>query len=304
MSNREPINIAASVHSRLLNRARQEDRPFNELLQYYAMERFLYRLSKSPHASKFILKGALLVLTWEAPLSRPTSDIDFLGITENNLPNILSIVEEICAIRVTPDGLEFDAVNVQVETITDIAEYPGVRARILAHLGLAHVTVQLDIGFGDPIVPGPEAVDYPVLLDLPAPRIRGYSRESVIAEKLESIARFGMLNSRLKDFYDIWLLASRFDFNGATLAAAIEATFTSRQRAVEAALDRQIREYAHEKARGAQWKAFCSKNRLTPDPPGLVAVAELIVRFIEPVVAKLSSGERFVGQWRAAGRWD
>ncbi len=304
MSEREPKNLAVSIHRRLLNRAREEGRPFNELLQYYAIERFLYRLAKSRHARKFVLKGALLVLSWEAPLSRPTSDIDFLGMTKNDLANIVSIVKEICAVRVVPDGIEFDAGSVQVETIRDIAEYPGVRARILAHLGSARVIVQLDIGFGDPIVPGPKAFDYPVLLDLPAPHLKGYSRESVIAEKLESIARLGMLNSRLKDFYDIWLLASQFDFNGEILAAAIEATFTNRQRAVDAALGRRIKEYAADETRGAQWKAFCSQNRLTPDPPDLVGVAALIVRFIEPIVAAFSSGERFIGQWRAAGGWD
>ena len=304
MSKRETKNLAASIHGRLLNKAKEEGRPFNELLQYFAMERFLYRLSKSTHAREFVLKGALMVLSWEGPLSRPTSDIDVLAMTKNDLANIVSIVEDVCAAQVVPDGIEFDAQSVRAETITDIAEYPGVRARILAHLGSARVIVQLDIGFGDPVVPGPKAFDYPVLLDLPAPHLKGYSRESVISEKLESIARFGMLNSRLKDYYDIWLLASQFDFDGEILAAAIEATFSNRQRAIDATLGRQIMTYADDKTRAARWTAFCKKNKLTPGPPGLVETAALIVRFIEPVITAISSGERFAGRWQSAGPWE
>jgi predicted nucleotidyltransferase component of viral defense system len=304
VSEREIKNLAASIHRRLLNKANEEGRPFNELLQYFAMERFLYRLSKSRHGTKFVLKGALMVLAWEAPVSRPTSDIDLLGMVENDVAVIASIVKDICAESVVPDGLEFDARSIRAETITDIAEYSGVRVRLLAHLGPARVNIQCDIGFGDPVSPGAEDFDYPVLLDLPAPRLKGYSRGSVIAEKLESIARFGMLNSRLKDFYDIWLLASQFDFTGKTLGAAIEATFSNRKRAADVGIGMQIKAYADDEARAAQWQAFSKKNRLTPAPPDLVETAGLIIEFIDPVVGAISSGERCAGRWRAAGPWE
>jgi predicted nucleotidyltransferase component of viral defense system len=303
VSGQETKNLPASIHRRLLNKAKAEDRPFNELLQYFTMERFLYRLSKSKYANKFILKGALMVITWEASPSRPTSDIDLLGLTKNEPANIEAIVRDICTVEVVPDGIDFDVKSVQVETTTDVAEYPGVRARLQARLGPARVPLQLDIGFGDPIVPGPETFDYPVLLDLPAPRLKGYSRESVVAEKLESIVRFGMLNSRLKDFYDIWLMANRLDFDGGELGAAIQATFSNRNRNVDTAAISQIEEYAGDKARASQWVAFCRKNRLTPEPPDLARTVATIVRFIGPLIIAISSGEHCKDKWLAGGPW-
>ena len=303
MSEQEAKNLPASIYRRLLNKARAEGRPFNELLQYFAIERFLYRLSKSKYANKFILKGALMVTAWEASPSRPTSDIDFLGLTKNEPASIASIVQNICTVEVVPDGIDFDVQSVRVETITDVAEYPGVRVRLQVRLGPARVPLQLDIGFGDPIVPGPETFDYPVLLDLPAPRLKGYSRESVVAEKLESIVRFGMLNSRLKDFYDIWFMASRFDFNGEQLGAAIQATFSNRNRNVDTASVSQIEDYAGDETRASQWAAFCRKNRLTPDPPDLVRTVRAIIQFIDPLIIAISSGEHFMGKWPAGGPW-
>lgn len=244
MSDREIKDYAASVHGRLLNKAREEGRPFNELLQYYAMERFLYRLSKSPHSKKFVLKGALMLVAWEATVSRPTSDIDLLGMIENNVGAVVSVLRDVCTIPVEPDGMEFNPESVAGEVITEIAEYPGVSAIIRGNLGVAVVRVQVDVGFGDRPIPAPRVFDYPVLLDMPAPRLKGYSRESVVAEKLESISRFGMLNSRLKDYFDIWLLARRFDFEGETLGAAIVATFTNRARPLTVDLLAQMEAYS------------------------------------------------------------
>lgn len=303
MTGQETKNLPASIHSRLLNKARAEGRPFNELLQYFAMERFLYRLSKSKHADKFILKGALMVISWAASPSRPTSDIDLLGMTRNEPTNIASIVRDICTVEVVPDGIVFDVQSVQMDAIADVAGYSGVRVRLQARLGTARVHLQLDIGFGDPIVPGPKAFDYPVLLDLPAPRLKGYSRESIVAEKLESIVRFGMLNSRLKDFYDIWLMADRFDFDGEELCAAIRATFSNRNRDVDTGAVSLIEDYAGDKTRAPQWAAFCKKNRITPAPPDLGETARSIVRFVDPLINTISSDEHFSGQWPAGGPW-
>jgi predicted nucleotidyltransferase component of viral defense system len=303
VSAKETKNLPASIHRRLLNKARAEDRPFNELLQYFAIERFLYRLSKSKHANKFILKGALMVISWEASPSRPTADIDFLGLTKNEPANIEAVVRDVCTEAVVPDGIDFDVKSIQVETITDITEYQGLRVRLLARLGPARVPLQLDIGFGDPIVPGPETFDYPVLLDLPGPRLNGYSRESVVAEKLECIFRFGMLNSRLKDFYDIWLIINRFDFNGEELDAAIQATFSNRKRKVDTAAISQVQDYAGDKTRASQWVAFCRKNRLTPEPPDLARTVETIIKFIDPLIIAISSGENFRARWPAGGPW-
>lgn len=303
MTKHEIKDVAASVHRRLLNKAREEERPFNELLQYYALERFLYRLSKSPHASDFVLKGALMMLTWEAPLSRPSSDIDVLGLVKNDQSHVVSIIGDICGVDVEPDGIDFDSQNITAQTITDAAEYRGLRIKVPARPGSARVVVQIDIGFGDPVVPDAQIFEYPVLLDLPAPRLKGYSRESFIAEKLESIARFGMLNSRLKDFYDIWLLAERQDFEGEVLSAAVKATFSNRDRAVDVRMLERIKAFASDTTKGTQWHAFCEQNRLKPKLPTLNETARLIIRFIEPVVRAVSQDEYCRGNWPAGGPW-
>ncbi len=210
-----PKNMAASVHARLAEIARRTGRPFQELLQYYAMERFLYRLSKSPHAARFVLKGALMLRVWDAPMARPTKDIDLLGRLENSLENLSTVVREICAVDVEPDGLVFRPATVKSERIReDRIRFDGLLAR-------ARIAMQLDVGIGDVMVPGPVEIAYPTLLDFPAPRLKGYPRETAIAEKFEAMVKLGTLNSRMKDFYDIWLLSRQFDFDGPTLAQAV-----------------------------------------------------------------------------------
>jgi len=187
MSRREIKNIEHSVHQRLLNRARKENRPFDELLQYFAMERFLYRLSKSRYKDNFILKGALLLTVWETPVTRPTRDIDFLGITDNSVENIITIVKEICRTEVERDGIEFDESTVTGERITEDADYEGVRILLGGSLGRASITLHLDVGFGDLIIPEAEDIHYSSMLGFPAPILRGYSKESTIAEKFEAM---------------------------------------------------------------------------------------------------------------------
>ncbi len=183
MTKRPPRNIAASVRQRLLSEARERGRPFSELLQYFAMERFLYRLSKSHYAGKFVLKGALMLTVWEAPLTRPTMDIDLLGRIDNRVETMVEVTREICLQEVEPDGIDFDIATIKAERIVEDAEYEGIRVRFWGSLETAQIVMQLDIGFGDIVIPSPEPTNYPTLLDFPAPRIRGYSRESTIAEK-------------------------------------------------------------------------------------------------------------------------
>ncbi len=221
-------NTAASVRQRLLNRARCDQRPFNELLQYYAMERFLYRLSQSAHADRFILKGALMLRAWQSPELRPTMDIDFLGRTNNEEAGIAAQVREILAVAIEPDGLVFNPASIQTERITEDADYEGIRVRFRGTLDSARVHMQIDIGFGDIVYPGTEESDLPTLLGDPAPRLLCYSRESAIAEKFEAMVKLRELNSRMKDFYDIWLLSRQFDFAGERLAEAIRLTFNRR----------------------------------------------------------------------------
>ena len=222
-------NIAASIHQRLLNQARQEGRPFNELLQYYAMERFLYRLGSSEHAKKFVLKGALMFTAWRTSKTRSTMDIDLLGNCSNAIDEASAIIRDICTTKVEPDGLSFDANSITAENITEDADYQGIRLRIRGNLGTARVRLQIDIGFADVVVPRPTILDYPVILDLPAPQLYCYTKESTIAEKFQAMIKLGILNSRMKDFYDIWLMSQVFDFEGGILVEAVKETFNRRK---------------------------------------------------------------------------
>lgn len=176
-------NTAASVHHRLLEKARESSRPFNEILQHFAIERFIYRLSRTPQADRFILKGALMFSVWGGQMSRPTMDIDLLGKIENNLEVIATAMKDACEMEVEVDGLSFQPETVTASRITEDAEYEGVRVRVRGSLGRARFSLQVDIGFGDIIFPGPMKIGYPVLLNFPAPELKGYSMESTIAEK-------------------------------------------------------------------------------------------------------------------------
>ena len=214
-------DLGASVRQRLLNQARSQGRPFQELLQYFAMERFLYRLAKSPFADRFILKGALLLTAWKVPVTRPTMDIDLAGKTSNELEHIRSLVGEVCEFATEPDGIEFTAASIEVQRIKEDAEYEGVRVRFNATLAKARIPMQIDIGFGDVIVPRPIEIEYPAMLEFPAPVLMAYPKETVVAEKLEALTVLGLLNSRIKDYYDIALLARLYPFDGDLLAEAI-----------------------------------------------------------------------------------
>ena len=301
---KQPLkNIAASVHQRLLNIARDTDRPFNELLQYFAMERFLYRLSKSPHAEKFILKGALMLTVWKASISRPTMDIDLLGQTDNIFDNIVSITSDICLQDVEPDGIIFDETSIKGEQITEDADYAGIRIRFKGNLGTAQISMQIDVGFGDVVVPSVEPIEYTTILDFPAPRIKGYSKESIISEKYEAMVKLGILNSRIRDFFDIWFLSQHFEFDGHTLAAAIMKTFSTRGTNIQSSPIALTNTFANDPLKVAQWKGFIRKNRLKNVPREFGKVVISIKEFLEPISKTLSSKKSFKGTWNPAGPW-
>jgi len=236
-------NIAASVHQRLLNKAKDSNHPFNEILQYFTIERFIYRLSKSPHAEKFILKGALMFIAWNTSLSRPTKDIDLLGRINNSVEEIVSVVTDVCEQDVEivsvvtdvceqdveSDGISFDTDTISAMRITEDTDYEGVRVRVQGTLGTIRLSLQIDTGFGDVIVPKASKIVYPTILDFPAPKLKGYSMESTIAEKFQAMVKLGILNSRMKDFYDVWLLSKQFDYKGRMLSTAIQKTFENQR---------------------------------------------------------------------------
>jgi predicted nucleotidyltransferase component of viral defense system len=296
-------NVAASVRQLLLNEARTMGRPFNELLQYFAMERFLYRLSMSPHGQEFVLKGALMLTMWEVSRTRPTKDIDLLGHIANDTDRIVEVVKKVCGQEVEPDGVDFDQDSVQGQRIAEETEYEGVRVRFRGNLGTARVTMQTDVGFGDAVVPGPVTADYPTLLDLPAPRIRAYTRESLIAEKLHTMVRRGLLNSRMRDFFDIWALSRQFDFDGGVLAGAVRETFARRGLEIVSHPVSLTEEFAADAAKATQWRGFLRQSRLEGVPVELGEVVGSIGVFLGPVAEALHEGKEFRGRWQAPGPW-
>ena len=296
-------NIAASVHRRLLNKAKESSRPFNELLQYFAIERFIYRLSKSPHADKFILKGALMFSAWCGPASRPTMDIDLLGKIDNRLEVISAAIKDACLMAVEADGISFNAETVEAVRITEDAEYEGVRIRVHGRLGNARVSVQIDIGFGDVIVPNPSTVSYPAILDFPAPELKGYTMESTIAGKFQAMVKLGVLNSRMKDFYDIWVLSRTFDFQGKILAEAVEKTFEKRNTPVNMNTAIFDPSFGKDGNKNVQWQSFISKTKLTNAPESFEEAIAVVKLFLEPLAASIVERRTFNSIWTAPGPW-
>jgi len=229
-------NLAASVHARLTQHRAKTGEEYNVLLVRFTLERLLYRLSRSSHREQFVLKGAMLFALWEPGLHRVTRDLDLLGFGEPTPERLTQIFSELCRVEVEADGVDFDPRSVTCEDIRAQDEYAGIRVKLRATVGKAIVPLQVDVGFGDALSVAPEEITFPVLLDMAAPKLRAYSRETVVAEKLEAIVKLGMLNSRFKDYFDLHYLAHKFSFEGDALAKSITATFERRGTAFPAGL--------------------------------------------------------------------
>lgn len=264
------------------------------------MERFLYRLAVSEHSHKFVLKGALMLRVWYAPEARPTMDIDLFGRLQQN--EVVQVVTDVCQQKVEADGLVFDAQTLSTEAITENADYEGVRVRLRGFLGTARVTVQLDVGFGDAAFTE-EIAEYSSLLGMSQPRLRGYSRESSIAERFKAMTELGRLNSRMKDFYDIWLLSRQFTFEGERLTEAVAQTFRRRGTPVEALPDALTPAFANDPSKVLQWRAFLRKGQLDNVPDALSEVVAAITEFLEPVAAAQAEARPFLSHWTPARGW-
>lgn len=228
-------------------------------------------------------------------------DIDMLGRTNNELPNIVTQIRDILTVDVEADGLVFDSQSIRAEQITEDADYAGIRIRFLGALDSARINMQIDIGFGDVVYPASEASDFPTLLNFPAPRLLCYSRESSIAEKLEAMVKLGVLNSRMKDFYDIWLLSRQFDFDGAILAEAIRLTFEQRGTALPAVIDAFTGSFID--AKQIQWAAFWKRLRQQQIPDSFNDIATLVSGFLTPIVAAISTDKSIPANWIPPGPW-
>jgi hypothetical protein len=298
-----PKNLSASVHARLMNLARAGGRSFNDLLQLYAMERFLFRLSVSKDAAGFVLKGALLMRVWDPASYRATRDIDLLGRMHNDARGIAAIMASACSSNPEPDSLRFDAASVRVEPIAVQNEYEGIRVAFLAYLGNARIPMRIDVGFGDVVTPAPRMIDFPVLLGMSAPRLAAYPAESVIAEKFQIMLMRGDANTRMKDFHDIWWLANNRGFDGAVLASAIRATCDRRGTPVQAQPRSLSAEFPLDAPRRAQWLAFRERVMPTDAPQEFSHILATISEFLGPIAESIAARQHFSGSWPPAGPW-
>lgn len=256
-------NTSASVRTRLLNKARNDEVDYQMILTRYALERLLYRLSISPEKDHFLLKGALLFDLWyDVPL-RPTHDIDLLGFGIAEIPHLINVFEALCTQEVD-DGIFFDLKSIKAEEIRKEANYSGIRVTLIGLLDGAKCPVQVDIGYGDAITPAPESARYPTMLaDMPAPILRVYPRYTVVAEKLEAIISLGMANTRMKDYFDLYIILQNKQLDRTTLAQAVSATLNRRGTIKPKSIPLGLSErFALDTQKNSQWNAFVKLNKL------------------------------------------
>lgn len=276
---REPVrNMGASVRARLLKLSRERNQPFELLLTRYVLERLLYRLSTTKHCDRFVLKGAMLMTAWFDVPFRPTRDLDLLGFGDDDPGAMLAVFREIFAVDMN-DGVQFDVAGLTIDNIRDEAEYGGLRLKTYAMIAEARVRVTVDIGFGDAVDPEIAELELPVLLDLPSPRLRAYPRETVIAEKFQAMVMLGRANSRMKDFYDVWLLSRTYEFDGESLARAIAATFKRRKTPIPEELpDALTPAFVGDTAKQQQWASFI--EAIDAEPVSLAQVVSDLADFL------------------------
>ena len=297
-------NLAASVKARLANLAREQKEDFQELLSRYGRERLLYRLSVSEYQQRFILKGALLFAYWIGAPHRPTRDMDLLGHGASDIAILEQVFRELCAKEVQADGLVFQPDSVKGERIKDEEKYEGVRLHMTAFIEKTRIPLQIDVGFGDRIVPGPQEIEFPTLLNFPAPHLKSYTRESMVAEKFEAMVKLGIANTRMKDFFDVWSVSSEFAFDGPTLSKAIKATFETRNTAVPNLTALAFSpEFYEDREKNAQWKAFLNKAKLNAEGKSLPEIAQALRKFLSPVSEAVARDEILNRHWGPGGPW-
>ena len=276
-------DVGASVRARLLQRARAEGIDFQLLLTRYVFERFLYRLSVSQYRDRFVLKGALLLSMWAGDHFRPTRDIDFLGYGDTS-PNVLAeVIRTICAEPVADDGVVFSQKDIEAVLIREETEYGGVRIRTIASVSNARIPVQVDVGYGDAITPAPVEIKYPTLLEFAAARLKAYPIETIVAEKFESVVILGMANSRMKDYYGLYLILQTFSFKLNSLREAISRTFQRRGTMLPEAVPVGLTDkFATE--RQSRWRGFLELNHIAPVSPNFALVVADILNFLMPLL--------------------
>jgi len=306
MSNRQ-THLGASIRDRLLNIARSKQEDFQSILTRYALERLLYRLSRSQDRDRFVLKGAMLFVLWSQEPHRATRDLDLLCQGDNTVAHLEQVFREICTTQVDADGLEFQSTTVRGIPIKEDQNYQGVRVTLNANLtGLKiRIPIQVDIGFGDSVYPGVEEIEFPAILEnFPTPMLKAYQRETAIAEKFQAMVALGIANSRMKDFYDLWYLSQHFAFNGRVLSLSIEATFARRKTAVPANTPLALSsEFFDDESKQKQWKAFLRKGKLKLEDKGLQEVILTLQSFLLPPTQAIANEQVFDLIWLPSGSW-
>jgi predicted nucleotidyltransferase component of viral defense system len=293
-------DLAASILARLAQRRAQTGEELNVLLVRFALERLLYRLYRSSYREQFILKGALLFALWEPTLHRVTRDLDLLGFGHPSADRLTEIFREFCQMEVEADGIVFDPHSVSCQDIRAQDEYAGIRVKLRASIGKAIVPLQVDVGFGDALPVAPEEVTFPVLLGMSAPKLRAYSRETVVAEKLEAMVELGMLNSRFKDYFDLHYLAQNFSFHGVLLTKAIAGTFERRGTPCPRELPIGLTtSFSGDPAKVRGWSAFWRKTGLKAPMPPLGDLILFLVEFLEPPLAAAAAKKTLHAFWRS-----
>jgi Nucleotidyl transferase AbiEii toxin, Type IV TA system len=296
-------NSAASVRARLLAHAKQHGDNYQRVLTRYAIERLLFRLSQTEAAARYVLKGAMLFVTWPEHVFRPTGDLDLLGHGDPDSTAIAELFTRICQVEVPDDGIRFDAASLKVEAVREAEKYQGVQLSLKGELAGAVIDVLVDIGFGDHVYPPPKRANFPSLLpELPQANILMYPPETVIAEKFEAMIRFGEANGRIKDFNDIWITTRTFSFDLPSLVEAVSGTLRRRETAIPTEMPVGLTEtfVAIAEDRGL-WSGFLRRNPPTLEPPPFAELQEELRRFFGPIIASLRTPEGAKGRWDPDG---
>lgn len=302
---KKPVtNVSASILARLKNQSERSGRPVAEILQYYAMERFIYRLSKTKYATKFILKGSLLFYVWNIPLRRPTRDIDFRGYVTNDGELLLKIFNEVASVPAPEDGLIFNVHSISIEATQIDADYQGIRVKLVSLLDRTRIPVQIDIGFSDELSSKAEPIEYPsILFDIQTVRMKGYPKEAMVAEKFHAMIHHGDVNSRLKDYYDLWLILRTFEFDDTSLQKAIETTFKKRDTEIP---NKRPLSLSADFARASQvrWTNFLSKMELdNAQADDFQSVLKMIWEFLGPPVQSALNQTQSTRKWKPQKGW-
>ena len=302
---RPPLkNVGASVRARLTDYARQRDENAQLVMLRFAIERLIYRLAQSGYRDHFILKGAMLFSLWAPVPYRSTGDLDLLGQGDPAPDRIAAIFEALCEQTAPDDGVVYDPASVRAVRTRDEEDYPGVRITLTATIANARLPIQVDIGFGDAVTPAATEVTYPSLLDFPQAVVKAYPPETVVAEKLEALVTLGVRNTRMKDFFDLWVIAKTFTFEGAMLAAAVAATFARRQTPFAAETPFALTEaFYADPSKNAQWNAFLERTAIAIPPAPFPELVTFIATFVSPLMEATATSTMAAMTWPQGGPW-